>query len=57
MLIVETYPPPRAAELIRHQLLILRTHAQFGRLAWYHYGETFRRDAATRQVHNGRRTM
>ena len=36
--------------LIRYQLLILRTQSQFGGLAWYHYDEAFRRDAAARRV-------
>ena len=50
MLVMVTYWPSRAADLIRYQLLILRTHAQFGGLAWYNYDEAFRRDAAARQV-------
>ena len=37
MLVMVTYWPSRAADLIRYQLLILRTHAQFGGLAWYNY--------------------
>ena len=51
MLIMVTYWLNRAADLIRYQLLILRTHAQFGDLAWCSY-EAFRRDAAARQVTN-----
>ena len=50
MLVMVTYAPHRAADLIRYQLLILRTHSQFGGLAWYNYDEAFRRDAAARQV-------
>ena len=50
MLVMVTYWPNCAADLIRYQLLILRTHAQFGGLAWYNYDEAFRRDAAARQV-------
>ena len=50
MLVMVTYWPNRAADLIRYQLLILRSHAQFGGLAWYNYDEAFRRDAAARQV-------
>ena len=51
MLIMVTYWLNRAADLIRYQLLILPTHAQFGGLAWCS-DEAFRRDAAARQVTN-----
>ena len=50
MLVMVTYWPSRAADLIRYQLLILHTRAQFGGLAWYNYDEAFRRDAAACQV-------
>jgi hypothetical protein len=50
MLIMVTYLPNRAADLVRYQLLILRMYTQFGGLAWYNYDEAFRRDAAARHV-------
>jgi hypothetical protein len=50
MLIMVTYLPSRAADLIRYQLLILRMYTQFGGSAWYNYDEAFRRDAAARYV-------
>jgi hypothetical protein len=50
MLIMVTYLPSRAADLIRYQLLSLRMHTQFDGLAWYNYDEAFRRDAAARHA-------
>ena len=50
MLILVSYLPHRASDLIRYQLLILRAQSQFSGLAWYHYEEAFRTDAAARRV-------
>ena len=50
MLIMVTYLPSRAADLIRYQLLILRMYTQFGSLAWHNYDEAFRCDAAACHV-------
>jgi hypothetical protein len=43
-----SYYPWRAVDLLKYQLLILRTQAQFGGQAWLNYDEAFRRDAAAR---------
>ena len=45
-----TYSPARGVDLLKYKLLILRTHAQFGGLAWLDYDEAFRRDAAARHI-------
>ncbi len=39
-----------AVDLLKYQLLILRTQAQFGGQVWLNYDEAFRRDAAARDV-------
>ena len=50
MMIVVSYVPHRARNLLAYQLLILRTSKQFKGLAWCHYDEAFRRDAAARAI-------
>ncbi len=50
MLIMVTYLPSRAADLICYQLLILRMYTQFSGLAWYNYDKAFHRDTAARHV-------
>ena len=47
-LVLSSYFPQRARDLLTYQLLILRTYSQFGGAAWRHYDEAFRRDAAAR---------
>jgi hypothetical protein len=47
-LVMVSYYPWRAVDLLKYQLLILRTQAQFGGQAWLNYDEAFRRDAAAR---------
>ena len=49
-LVIITYLPRWAVDLLKYQLLILRTQAQFGGLAWLNYDEAFHRDAAARHV-------
>jgi hypothetical protein len=49
-LVLVSYFPGRAVDLLKYQLLILRTQAQFGGLAWLNYDEAFRRDAAARHL-------
>ena len=49
-LVMVSYFPGRAIDLLRYQLLILRTAARFSGLAWANYDEAFRRDAAARQL-------
>ena len=49
-LVMVSYCPWRAVDLLKYQLLILRTQAQFGGQAWLNYDEAFRRDAAARHV-------
>ncbi len=48
--VMVSYCPWRAVDLLKYQLLILRTQAQFGGQAWLNYDEAFRRDAAARHV-------
>ena len=49
-LVMVSYCRWRAVDLLKYQLLILRTQAQFGGQAWLNYDEAFRRDAAARHV-------
>ena len=49
-LILVSYHPHRAADLLRYHLLILRLASQFQGSAWCEYDEAFRRDAAARQI-------
>ena len=49
-LVLVTYSPGRAVDLLKYQLLILRTQAQFGGMAWLNYDEAFHRVAAARHV-------
>ena len=50
MMIVVSFAPYRAVDLLSYQLLILRTSKQFKGLAWRDYDEAFRRDAAARAI-------
>jgi hypothetical protein len=47
-LVLVTWFPHRARDLLLYELLILRTYSKFGRDAWRNYDEAFRRDAAAR---------
>ena len=49
-LVLVTYSPGRVVDLLKYQLPILRTQAQFGGMAWLNYDEAFRRVAAARHV-------
>ena len=49
-LVMVSYCPWRAVDLLKYQLLILQTQAQFGGQAWLNYDEAFRCDAAARHV-------
>ena len=49
-MIVVSFAPYRAVDLLSYQLLILRTSKQFKGLAWRDYDEAFRRDAAARAI-------
>lgn len=49
-LILVTYHPHRALDLLRYHLLILRLASQFPALVWCDYDEAFRRDAAARHI-------
>ena len=50
MMVVVSFAPHRAVELLTYQLLILRTSKQFKGLAWRDYDEPFHRDAAARAI-------
>ena len=45
-LVVTAYYPPRVADLLKYQLLIMRTAQQFSGSAWLSYDRAFRRQAA-----------
>ena len=49
-MVVVSYAPHHAVDLLAYQLLTLRTSKQFQGLAWRDYDEAFRRDAAARAV-------
>ena len=49
-LVLVTYHPHRALDLLRYHLLILRLASQFPGTVWCDYDEAFRRDAAARQI-------
>ena len=45
-LVVTAYYPARVADLLKYQLLIMRTAQQFSGSAWLSYDRAFRRQAA-----------
>ena len=49
-LVLSSYFPQRARDLLTYQLLILRTYSQFGGAAWRHYDDAFGRDAPARSL-------
>ena len=50
MMVVVSFAPHRAVDLLANQLLILRTSKQFKGQAWRDYDEAFRRVAAARAI-------
>ena len=49
-LVVTSYHPARVADLLKYQLLIMRTAQQFSGSAWLSYDRAFRRQAAAHKL-------